>query len=79
VNELGEFHFALGRRAKAGSGLERFAQRVNDRRKAVAQQQRPPGENVVDVFVAIDVPDMRSLAACNEWRGSADASKRANR
>ncbi len=79
VNQLGQLHLALGGRAEAGSDRENLAQRVHDRRKAVAQDQRSPGQDVVDVLVAVDVVDVRSLAACDERRRPAHAAKCAHR
>ena len=58
ANQLGQFNFTLGRRAEAGANRQNLAQRIDDRRKAVTQDQRPPGEDIVDVFVAVDVEDM---------------------
>ena len=52
--------------------------RVDHRRKTVAQDQRPPGTDVVDVFVAIDIEDVRSFAARDERRRAADAAKGAD-
>ena len=62
-DQLGQFDFALGGRAEAGAGFEHLAQRVDHRRRAMAQQQRSPGADVIDVRVAVDVEDARALAA----------------
>ena len=75
MNQFGEFHFAFGGRAETGSDGENLAQRIDHRRKAVAQDQRAPGENIIDVLVAIDVEDVRSLAAGDEGRRAANAAK----
>ena len=44
----------------------------------MAEDQRPPGEDVVDVAVAVDVDEVRALAALDEERRAADGSERAD-
>ena len=69
----------LGGRAEAGADGHRAFERRQNCRMAVAQQQRPPGADVIDVLVAVRVEDVRSLAAGDEGRIPADAAERAHR
>jgi hypothetical protein len=57
-----------GGRAEAGADGERAFERLENRRVAMAQQQRAPGADVIDVLVAIDVEDVGPLAARDEHR-----------
>src|ERR1700674_445888 len=45
----------------------------------VAEDHRPPGTDVVDVLLAIGVPEIRTLRAFDEPRRAADRAKRAHR
>ena len=62
-DQLGQFDFVPGGRAEAGAGFENLAQRVDHRRRAMAQEQRPPGADVIDIGIAVDVEDARAFAA----------------
>src|ERR1019366_5416246 len=75
---FGQIDFPLRRRAEAGARFERLAHGFYDRRVAVPEQQRSPRTHVVDVLVAIDVEDVRSLAASDEGRSAALASEGAH-
>jgi hypothetical protein len=46
-------------------------QRLEDRVRTMAQDERAPGTDEVEVTVAVDVPDPRALTAGNERRASA--------
>ena len=76
---LGQLDFALGGRAEAGAACQRLLDRRDDLGMAVAQEQRPPGADVVDVLVAVGVPDVRALAAHDEGRRAAHAAERPHR
>ncbi len=41
---------------------------------AMAEDQRPPGADVVDVLVAIGIEDVGAFAALDEGRSAADAA-----
>src|SRR5690242_4505927 len=45
----------------------------------ISQDERPPGTDVIDVFVSIDVVEVRAFAARHERGGAAYAAKGANR
>ena len=51
----------------------------DDARVAVAEDQRPPRADVVEVAVAVDVEEVRPLAAGDEQRLAADGAERAGR
>ena len=68
-DQLGELDFALGGRAEAGAGFENIAQSVDDLRRTMAQQQRPPGADVVDIGIAVRVEDARALRRDSMNRG----------
>ena len=53
-------------------------ERSDDPWMRVPEDQRPPGEDVVDVAVAVDVDQVRALAALDEERRAADGPKCAN-
>ena len=78
-DRLRQFDLALGGRAEAGAAGERPLRPPPRPRDGVAQNQRPPRADVVDVLVAVGVPDARALAARNEQRRAAHAAKRAHR
>ena len=48
-------------------------------RVAVAEDERTPGADVVDVFVAVGIEDVGAFAAHDEGRGAADAALGADR
>ena len=54
-------------------------ERCDDARMRVAEDQRAPREDVVDVAVAVDVDEVRALAALDEERRAADRAERAHR
>ena len=41
----------------------------------MAQDQRSPRQHVIDVFIAIDIKDVRTLAASDKRRRPANAAK----
>ena len=51
-----------------------LVQRVQNRGMAVAENERSPGADVVDVLVAIGIEDVRAFAAFDEGRSPADAA-----
>ena len=56
----------------------RGAQRLDDRRMRVPQGERPPREHVVNVAIAIHVPQIRALPPRDEARDAADGAKGAH-
>ena len=61
--------------AVVGGGLDGG----NDFRMRVAENRRPPGADVINVFVAVHVPDVRAFGLVDEKRLAADGAKRAHR
>ena len=64
----GELDLALGRRAVAGPALGRLDDRGDHVGVGVAEDQRAPGADPVDVAVAVDVDQLEALAALDEDR-----------
>src|SRR5262245_46430177 len=46
---------------------------------SVSEDERPPGADVIDVALAVGVPEVRTLAAREEARRAADGAERAHR
>ena len=78
-DQLGQLALGLGRRAEARAAASGRFDRGDDGRMRVAEDQRPPGADVVDVAVAVDVPQIRALAALDDDRLAADAAERPRR
>ncbi len=51
-----------------------MVQGVENHGVAVTEDERTPGADVVDVFVAVGIEDVRSFAALDEGRSAADAA-----
>ena len=66
----GELDLALGRRAEAGPSRGGVGDRRDHVRVGVAEDQRAPGADPVDVAVAVDVDQLEALAALDEDRVS---------
>ena len=75
ADKLGELDFAFRRRSETGADLEYSLQRVDHRLRAMAEKQRSPGTDVVDIAVPIDVDQPRSFASGDESRCSADPGR----
>ena len=75
----GQLDLALGGGAVAGALRGRRGDRLDDGRVGVAQDQRAPGRDPVDVGVAVGVPDAGALAALDEDRVAPDRSHRPDR
>ena len=45
----------------------------------VTQNHRAPGADVIDIFFAVGVVEIRALAALEKYRRTADGAKRAHR
>ena len=66
------------RNAEAGAVFGGGLDGGNDFRMRVAENGRSPGADVVDVFVAIHVPDARALGFVDEERLAADGAEGAD-
>ncbi len=69
----------LGRRAERQSAPRRVDDRRHDRRMRVTENGRPPGADVVEVALAVGVPQVRAFAAREEARRAAHGAKGAHR
>ena len=78
-DRLSHLDLEPGRRAVARASRRRFGDRRDDRRGRVAEDQRSPGPDPVEVAVAIDVEELAAFAALDEDRVAADRPHRPNR
>ena len=68
-----------GGSAEAGPVARGLPQRLDHRRVGMAQGQRPPRADVVDILVAVHVPDPAALSPRNERRRSLNRPERPHR
>ena len=69
----------LRRGAERQAVRRRFPDGVDDRRMRVAEDRRPPRSDIVEIALAVGVPQVRAVAARDEaWR-AADGTIRAHR
>ena len=78
-HQLRQIGFGWRRSSKTRAIARSADDGVEHVRRGMPKNQRSPGPNVVDVFIFIGVPDMRSLATHNKRRIAADRSKCAHR
>jgi len=78
ANRLGDGDFAEVRDAEADAAGGGFVDGGADDGRSVAEDGGAPGAEVVDEFVAIDVPDMGTGGAFDEEGGPADAAESAD-
>ena len=75
---LGEVHLTRGGRAEARAQRGGLAQRLHHRRVRVAENERAPGADQVDVPTTVGVEEPRTLPPDHEARGAADGTERAH-
>ena len=68
VDKPGQLHLALSRSTEGRTAGRPLLHRHHHSRMGVAQDERSPGADVVDVFVAVHVPDAGALATPDEGR-----------
>ena len=79
LDELfGQPDFSFRGDAEARPAFEGLGHGLNDLRVSVAEDQGSPGQDVVDVFVAIGVGDAGAFAGCREKWLATDALERAH-
>ena len=66
-------HFGFRARAERRAPRGGVRDGLDDARRRMAEDQRPPGHHMVDVAVAVHVEDVRPFAALHEQRVAADA------
>jgi hypothetical protein len=76
---LGEQHLALGRRAEGEAVRRRGRDRRQNLGVGMAEDQRPPGADQVDVAPLIGVDQVRPLPPDEEPRRAADRAERPDR
>ena len=78
-DRLAEFDLKRMRRAEGEPIPGRGHDGIDDSRMTVAKDRRSPGPDVVDVAPAVDIPDVRPLAALEEQRRPVDGPERSDR
>ena len=78
-DRFGELHFALGRRTEGEAFQHGALHGLDHRRVAMPQDHRPPRADVVDVALAVGIPEVRALGALHETGGAADGAEGAHR
>ena len=78
ADQLGHLDLARIRDAEADAVFCGGGNRIEHDLRRMAENRRPPCADVVDEFVAIDIPDVRAVGALDEERLAADAAKRAH-
>ena len=79
ADQLRHFHFERIGDSEADAARRRGADRVDHDLRRVPEDRRAPGADVIDVFIAIDVPDPCALRALDEERLAAETAKGAHR
>ena len=74
----GEFDFEFRGHAVTGAAARLVGDGLDDLRMRVTENQRAPGTNVIDVFVAIGVPQARACRVIDNDRIAADGAKGAH-
>ena len=74
-DRLGDLHLAAGRRTVAHAPTCGVDHRLDDRRGGVAEDQRAPRAEEVEIVVTVDVPDARPGSAIDEEGAPADAAE----
>ena len=67
------------RNAEAGAVVGGFLHGGNDARMSVAKNGRPPSQHVINVFIAVHVPNAGAPGSIDKERLAADGAKCANR
>src|SRR4051812_27014606 len=62
-NDFGEIGFRRSRGSETCALLRSLGDRFDDRRRGVAENLWTPGADVIDVLIAVRIPESRSLAA----------------
>src|ERR1700740_3773277 len=78
-HEFGEVCFRGGGCAEAGAVAQSRTEGFDQHGSSMAENQGPPGADVVNVVVAIGVEDVRAMAAPYEGRISANRAKSTHR
>src|SRR4029079_6148283 len=74
-DQLGQLVFSGGRRAEAERSIDGVVNRRDDLRMLMAKDHWPPGADVVDVAVAIDVEEIGAVGALEDDWFAADPTE----
>src|SRR5262245_18440699 len=75
--QFGQLAFRFGRRAEGGPFRHRRVHVLDDARVAVAEDERTPGADEIEMTVAVDAEAIRPLAALDDDGLTADRAERA--
>ncbi len=78
-DQFGNLVFGPGGRAKTSASSHGGQNRVDDRRMSVPQNHRPPGTDVVEIPIAIDIDQPGPFAPFKHDRLATNRSERASR
>src|SRR5439155_22187084 len=78
-DQLRQLGFQLGRCSKAHAAPRCFLDGANHLRMRVAQDQWTPGADKIQVLIAVDIEEERSLAASDKRRIAAYCAERGRR
>src|SRR5919197_5248137 len=78
ADQLGKLDLAPGRRAEAGAVAGALGNRLDDAGVGVSEDQRSPGAEVVEILIAVLVPDPGAEAPPDEQRVAPDRFEGAN-
>src|SRR5262249_15452320 len=78
-DQLREVRLTLGRCTEARPLVQRLLHSSHDARVAVPKDERAPRTDVMEVAVAVDVVEIRPLAACDVNRMPADGAESTGR
>ncbi len=70
--------FALGGSAEAGALVHGLDDGGDHARVSMAEDERPPGADIIEIAIVVNVEEIRPLAASDEQRLPADAAEGAS-
>src|SRR5262249_17046334 len=74
-DQLGQLSFQLGRSAEGASFREGFTDRLKDAWMVVAQDERAPRADKIEITIAVDIKEIRSFASGDEKRLASDSAE----
>src|SRR4051812_16660092 len=77
-DQFAELHLESSWNAEARAAPHGVVERREDNAGGVAERERAPREHVVDVFMAVDIPDPGAISPLDDERLAADSAERAN-
>src|ERR1700716_3003147 len=78
-HELCQVTFCRRGSAKTCASRRRILNCCDHARFSMSENHRPPGADIIDVAIAIRIPEIRTISPRDKWRLSADSAKGAHR